>query len=286
MINKLTLLFATLLLLLLLLLLLVACQPISPTTTAITTTTIPSIGDSTAAIQATLDRTGYFYVGQNYRVEGTITPPNGSRIVFGSGGQFTRTASAPMIGTLPVILLNKSNVTLTNLKIVGSNPCYWTFTGGYPYAQYDTKREWNHAISIMGGSGYLIDNPNITSVWGDAINIDRNSQNITINNLKANCVGRSIVSNTGSTNTTINSGESFGAFWWTFNIEPFGDRVVRNYKVNNFKAGWSRGQAVFSGGPDFNCQVFDVVFTNLTLTAPKSGSNDFSIASCANITVK
>lgn len=250
-----------------------SCQPLPPTGTTSTTTTqttttvvIPS-GDATAAIQSSLNANKYFYVDKNYTVNGTINPPNGSQIVFGPNGQFTRTAAAPVVGTLPVILLDKGNVTLKSPRIVGPNPCYWTyFDTGYKYSQYDPKREWNHAISIMGGSTYLIDNPNITSVWGDAINIDRNSQNITINNLKANCVGRSIVSNTGSTNTTINGGEAYGAFYWTFNIEPFGDRVVRNYKVNNFKVGFSRGQVIFSDGPDFNCQVYDVDFTNLTYT--------------------
>ena len=61
---------------------------------------------------------------------------------------------------------------------------------------------------------------------------------------------------------------------------------MRNYKINNFTAGWSRGQVVFSGGPDFNCQVFDVDFTNLVVTDPRGGTNDFSIAACADIMIK
>ena len=84
----------------------------------------------------------------------------------------------------------------------------------------------------------------------------------------------------------MNGGKSYGAFWWTFNMEPWGSLFVRNYKINNFTAGWSRGQVVFSGGPDFNCQVFDVDFTNLVVTDPRGGTNDFSIAACADIMIK
>jgi hypothetical protein len=184
------------------------------------------------------------------------------------------------VGTLPVILLETGNVVLRNPKITGPNPCYWTyFDTGYKYAQYDPKREWNHAISIMGGSTYLIDNPVISNVWGDAINIDRGPSNITINNLKADCVGRSIISNTGSTNVVVNGGRSSGAFWWTFNIEPFGTRVVRDYTVKNFQVGFSRGQAIFSGGPDFNCQVYNVQFSGLTYLTPY---REVSIAPCVS----
>ena len=43
---------------------------------------------------------------------------------------------------------------------------------------------------------------------------------------------------------------------------------------------------MFSGGPDFNCQVFDVDFTNLVVTDPRGGTNDFSIAACADIMIK
>ena len=260
-----------------LIILLAGCQPDTPPQAGSTTTPQPT-GDSTAYIQSQLDKNKYFYVDRNYIVDGTITPPNGSVLEFNPNGQFTRTADAPLIGTLPVILLEKSNIQLKNPRITGPNPCYWTyFQTGYKYSQYDPKREWNHAISIMGGENYLIDNPVLYAVWGDAINIDRGPKNITINNLNATCVGRSIISNTGSTGVRVNGGNVSGAFWWTFNIEPFGSRVVRNYTVSNVYVGFSRGQAIFSGGPDFNCQVYDVTFNGLIYTTSYS---EASIQSC------
>lgn len=253
-------------------LLLLACQPIPPGQG--TTTTIPTNSDATDAIQESLDQNNYFYVDRNYTVDGTIVPPRGSTIEFSPAGQFTRTASAPLIGTLPVILLDQSDVILKSPRIIGPNPCYWEyFNTGYKYSQYDPKREWNHAISIMGGENYLIESPNIYAVWGDAINIDRGPSNITINDLKASCVGRSIISNTGSANVTVNRGEVFGAFWWTFNMESFGTRIVRNYKVNNVEIGFSRGESIFAGGPYFNCQVYDVTFSGLLYTTSYSGVN-------------
>ncbi len=265
-----------------------ACLPTSPTPApGGTTTTSPApSGDATSFIQSQLNANNYFLVDRNYQVDGTINPPNGSTIEFTPNGQFTRTVNAPVVGTLPVIQLDKGNVTLKNPRITGPNPCYWTyFQTGYKYSQYDPKREWNHAISILGGSGYLIDNPVLYAVWGDAINIDRGPSNITINNLRASCVGRSIISNTGSTGVRVNGGEVNGAFWWTFNIEPFSSRVVRDYKVNNVRVGFSRGESIFSNGPNFNCQVYDVTFSGLIYTTSYSATN---IKECvrSQITIK
>lgn len=268
---------------------LAACQPAPPVTTNAPTTTIsvPVTADATATIQTNLNTNKYFYVDKNYIVDGTITPPANSKITFGPNGKFTRTAAGSG-GNKPILVLKNSNITLENPNIVGPNPCYWKyFDTQYTYSQYDPKLESNHAISITGGSGYVINNPKIRAVWGDAIYLASNSKNITINNLDAACLGRSVISNVGSENVTVNGGKSYGAFWWTFNMEPWGDYVVRNYKVNNFQVGWSRYHAVFAGGPNFNCQVFDADFTNLVLTDPKTGANgDFSVAACADVVIK
>lgn len=253
---------------------LLACQPVPPEGGTTTTTVAPPSGDATEYIQSQLDENNYFLVDRNYIVDGTIKPPFGSTIEFNPKGQFTRTSSAPLIGTLPVILLENSNIQLKNPRITGPNPCYWEyFNTGYKYSQYDPKREWNHAISIMGGENYLIDNPVLYAVWGDAINIDRGPTNITINNLNASCVGRSIISNTGSTGVRVNGGNVYGAFWWTFNIEPFSSRVVRDYVVRDVEVGFSRGQVVFAGGPYFNCQIYDVQFIGLIYSTSYSNTS-------------
>jgi hypothetical protein len=289
--NRLSMLFLGILIGILIVILL-ACQPVppvstNPVTTTAVTTTVPSSGsDDTAALQNTLNVSKYLYVNREYRVDGILTPPAGSKITFGPNGRFTRTAAGNG-GGKSVLLLKNSNITVENPYIVGPNPCYWKyFDTNYTYSQYNPQLENNHAISISGGSGYVITNPKIRNVWGDAIYLAGNSKNITINNLDAACLGRSVISNVGSENVTVNGGKSYGAFWWTFNMEPWGDYVVRNYKVNNFQVGWSRYHAVFAGGPNFNCQVFDVDFTNLVVTDPRGGTNDFSIAACADVVIK
>lgn len=259
-----------------LLCLLGGCQNAPPPTTATTTTTTTTTtapapsGDATAYLQGLLDKNKSLSVGREYVVNGTLKPPAGADITFTGSGLFRRTtAAAP---TLPVIQLEQGGNTLRAVRIVGPNPCYWTyFDTGYRYSQYDPTREWNHGISILGGSGYLIDDPSITAVWGDAIYLGRGPRNVTITNLQASCVGRSIVSNTGSENVRIDGGAAHGAFWWTFNIQPFGTNVVRNYRVNNFRVGWSRMHYIFSGQPDFNCQVYDVAFTNISFTSEWRG---------------
>lgn len=273
-----------------LLFVLVACQaPLPPTnsvTTTIAATTVPSSGsDDTAALQNTLNASKYLYVNTEYRVDGTLTPPTGSKITFGPNGRFIRT-QAGTAGGKKILVLKNSNITLENPYIIGPNPCYWTyFDTGFMYSQYNPQLENNHAISIEGGSGYTITNPRIRAVWGDGIYLAGNSKNITVSNLDVACVGRSIVSNVGSENVTINGGRSYGAFWWTFNIEPWGSLVVRNYKVNNFTAGWSRYHVVFSGGPDFNCQVYGVEFIDLTIPNLK-GNSEFNVASCADVYIR
>ena len=253
---------------------LMACQP-SPTpltTTTSTSATTPS-GDATTFIQNQLNTYGRFDVNQSYIVNGTIRPPAGSTLNFGPNGRFVRNSAAPINnGTNPVISLETSNVTLNNPRIQGDNPCYWTyFDTGYKYSQYDTKREWHHAIRIVSGTNYNINNPVIKDVWGDGIDIlgSGSVSNVTIRNADISCVGRSIISNTGSTNVRVLGGKSTGAFWWTFNVEPFGSREVKDYYIENWTVGFSRLAWVFSGGPDFNCKVSNVDIINTTLTVDR-----------------
>lgn len=250
---------------------LIACQPVTPptTTTVVSTTTTTIMGDSTSFIQNQLNTTGRFDVNQTYVVNNTLRPPAGSTLNFGPNGKFIRNGSAPILnGTNPVISLETGNVTINNLRIQGDNPCYWTyFDTGYRYSQYDTKREWHHAIRIVSGSNYNINNPVIKDVWGDGIDILGSGpvSNVTIRNADISCVGRSIISNTGSTNVRVLGGKSTGAFWWTFNIEPFGSREVKDYHIENWTVGFSRLSWLFSGGPDFNCKVTNVTVQNITL---------------------
>lgn len=269
-----------LVLLLLLVGALVSCESPSPDTTttttngqnSTTTSTVPPSGDATAALQEALNA-GDLFVNQTYSVEGTLNPPAGRRIEFGPNGKFVRSNSP--LARKPIILLDKGNNTLVNVRIQGSNPCHWdvpswwsnTAALGEKYAQYDPAREFAHGIDIQAGSNYTVTSPSIRDVWGDGINIDgRTTTDIEITNMFVRCVGRSVVSNTGSRNVTITGGEGSGAFYWIFNIEPYNINVVENYKVSGVKVGFSRLVWLFSGGPYFNCnRVINVDMRNNTL---------------------
>lgn len=180
-----------------------------------------------------------------------------------------------------MIELTAGDVTLVRPHLVGPNDCYWSWTYNppavYTYSQYDPKREWNHGISILGGADYTITSPRVTGMWGDGINIDRGPQRITITDMDISCVGRSIISNTGSRDVTVNGGTTRGAFWWTFNIEPFNTREVVNYAISDVTVGWSRGQYLYVGGPYFSCKVTNVTLTDVSLTSP---SDDVYVAPC------
>lgn len=259
-------------------------RPGTTTSSAPTPPPAPSGGDDTAALQAELDDNRALFVDAEYRIDGTLRPPAGSIVTFTNRGRFSRPAE-PSTPTLPVIELTAGNVVLTDVHIVGPNPCTWTYFGNpeLTYAQYDPKREWQHGVSILGGSNYRIESLTVENVWGDAVNIDRGPTDITINDLTASCVGRSFVSNTGSERVTITGGNVTGAFWWAFNIEPFGPRRVVDYQVSDVTVGFSRDARVFAGGPDFNCAVERVTFTNLTVLEPDRGT---SIAGCVTDAVE
>lgn len=264
--------------LLVLLALLTACQ--APVPPAPTTTVPPSSGDSTAALQAALDSSGSLYVDTAYIVDGTLKPPAGSTITFGPHGLFRRTAT-PNAPHLAMIEMRAGGVTLNRPRLIGPNGCYWSWPYDppevYTYSQYDPKREWNHGISILGGSSYRIVSPSITGMWGDGINIDGTPSQISITDMRIECVGRSIISNTGSTDVTVAGGSVRGAFWWTFNVEPYVTRSVRNYTITDVDVGWSRAQYLYAGGPDFSCLVDNVTLTDVRLTSP---SDDVYIAPC------
>ena len=266
------------------LLLLVACQPVAPAAPA---ATVPPVsGDATAAIQAVLNR-GAVTIDRPLTVNGTLTPPTGSTIRFVGAGELRRT-TAPAANSTPVIRVTADRVTITAPRIVGPNPCYWTyFDTGYRYPRYDPTREEQHGIAILGGTGHRVTDATILNTWGDAIYIGGgHPTDVRIVGLTATCLGRSGVSNTGSSNVTILDANVSGAFWWGFNIEPFNDRYVHDYTVTRATIGFARDAPIFAGGPYFSCDVRRAAFTGVTYTAAIRSTP--SIAGCVtdHITVK
>ena len=237
------------------------------TTTTSTTTTVPPApgGDETPAVLAALQATGRFHVDRTYLIDSPLVPPAGSTITFGPGGKFVRGDGGYGTRKWPVIELTHGDITILDPVIEGPNTGRYEFRGE-TYAQegtgiggVDPNMEESGGFYFSGGSNYYIRNPRISSVWGDGITIIGGASNIVIDNPAIWYVGRSLVSNLDSTNVTINDGEGGGAFWWGFNMEPVGSRVVQTYRVNGFDLYWNRYDQVFADGPYFNCQVYDVI---------------------------
>lgn len=235
----------------------------------------PVTGDATAELQTTFNEHKNVYLNAKYEIYGTLTPAENTTITFGPEGKLVRPADTPIKGTLPVISLTNSNITINNATIQGPNPCFWQYNG-WTYAQYDPQREWNHAISITKGSNYQINRVNIRDVWGDGIYIAGGVAHVTVNNFDISCTGRTAVSNVGSDQVTLENGSTSGAFWWSFNIEPTGNSTVSNYLVRNVSIGFSRAENIFVGGPYFSCRVQNVRFQNIVL----GGLKEVSVAAC------
>ena len=221
--------------------------------------------DETLAVQAALDIQGSFTVDRAYRIDSPLVPPPGSTITFAPGGKFVRTDDVGYgVRKWPVVELRHGGVTILDPVIEGPNTGRYDYGAGRVAAHegtgiggVDPNMEESGGLYFTGGSGYYIRNPWIESVWGDGITILGGSD-ITIDNPQIQYVGRSLVSNVNGTNVTINDGFGHGAFWWGFNMEPIGARVVQTFDVNGFDLGWNRFDQVFAGGPYFNCQVYDV----------------------------
>lgn len=114
-------------------LVLVACDPLgtdettttidqdtTTTTTEATMTTeveLPTDASSTEELQDDLDD-GRLVVNDPVVSDGTLKPPAGATIVFGSEGLLVRTIES----TGAAVDVNTADVTITNLRVQGSNP--------------------------------------------------------------------------------------------------------------------------------------------------------------------
>lgn len=264
------------------LLLLLACEPTSnpittstSTSTIVTTTTLLGTpAGNTEELQEDLND-GVLVVDKPVTSNGTLRPPEGASIVFGENGILVRTEEE----TGAAIDISNNDVTITNLRVRGSNPCYWTNTIAYnpnsigeTYSQWSAEKdssgvryEEHAALYIRGGAENItVNGLEAYDVWGDGVTIF-GGKDINISNLHAKCVGRSALSNVEGENVTVDGGSVSGAFWWGVNIEPFGSKVVRNMAVKNFTFGYSRVEWLFVSGPNFNCEVYNVDIYDVTL---------------------
>jgi len=244
----------------------VGCSTPQIPPTVPTLPSVPPMGDATTAtntaeLQADLDKDLRLYVNSIIVSNGTLKPPANSVIVFGSSGKLSRDLSS----SGPAVEVSTANVSIVNLRVQGSDPCYWTNTipfnpdsKGEMYAQYNSSREEQAALYTRPGArNLLVDGLYANDVWGDGVTL-LGGDGITMNNVNVRCAGRSGISNVDSANVTVSGGTISGVFWWGLNIEPFGSHSVSNYRVQNITMGYSRDKWLFAGGPNFNCDVHNV----------------------------
>lgn len=275
----------------LLVVLLLACGPTSvplptqptgePTTTS--PSGPPSSASNTAELQADL-ADGVLYVNSRIVSDGTLRPPAGAKLIFGLSGVLVRTINS----TGSAIDVSSPNVRITNLRVIGSDPCYWTNTLPYNpaavgerYSQYDSRREEQAALYTRAGSdGLVVDGLFANDVWGDGVTL-LGGKNLTLRNVNVRCAGRTGISNVDSSGVIVDGGSVSGTLLWGLNIEPTGSRSVSNYVVKNFTMGFTNNQWLYVGGPGFNCKVSGVDLRGVSLL-PQASHQPF-VSSCAGV---
>lgn len=245
-------------------------------TTQTTTTTIFDYGQSqTAALQADLND-GSLTINSPVSSDGTLIPPAGSVINFGPSGRLMRGSYSTGVA----IKASAPDITINNMRVTGSNPCYWTFFNGQRYSQWIAARENQHALGVYPGAERLVVNGlEARDIWGDGLYLG-GGNGINVANLSVRCAGRSGISNVNGANVTVTGGDISGVFWWIFNIEPTGPNVVSGYRVSGISVGFSLREWLFSGGPYFNCSVSNVDMRGNLITS--SAYNQVSIKPCVS----
>lgn len=264
---------------------LIACValPSEPPTTTTTIALPATSATNTQELQSELDSTGRLYINSAITSNGTLRPPSGSIIQFGPSGLLVRDLTSTGSG----IDVSLPNVTIYNLRVKGSDPCYWTNTSspnpyaiGEMYSQYDSKREEQAALYVHpGADGLKVYGLFANDVWGDGLTIVGGS-NLRFNNVNVRCAGRTGISNVNSSNVVVDGGSVSGTLLWGLNIEPTGStRSVSDYSVKNFSIGYTTNQWLYVGGPGFNCNVFRVDLRGVTLLP--AASHTPYVAPCA-----
>lgn len=258
-----------------------------PKTTTTTTapsgscTPVPSGGDDTAAVAAILNACSIVSITQPLRIDKQIIVTTSNKTITWSGaGQLYRTLPAPDGSGLAMLrFTGSSNVTLNNPQIHGPNTRR-SYTSSKPLCGYFTPLENQHLLAIRGVNNFTTNGGKLWEGNGDGVYIDGASNGVTLNNLTVDCVGRTAVTNLGSTNTRINGGTFTDTIWWIFNIELQGE-VVNNYYIDHPVVGYSRLVFLLASCP------YGGTYSNVTINKPTfmaDARQDYT-ARCGPVTV-
>jgi hypothetical protein len=234
----------------------VPVDPTVPTTTPTGTTTpsagctpVPSGQDDSGVIQALLKTCSVIVIKEPMMVnkEIKIIEPN-KTITWQDSGLFYRDIQAGQGITLSFLQVESTGLTLNNVQLRGPNPKKVFTPGARAVCGYYTPLEHQHGITFHGAKQATVNGGRISNLHGDGIYIDLQSQDVTLNNLTIDCVGRTTVTNLGSTRTKINGGTFTTAVWWIFNIELQGETVT-DYYIDRPNIGYSRLEFLLASCP-------------------------------------
>lgn len=245
-------------------------------------TPVPSGGDDTAMLTSTLNTCSTVVINRLFRVDKQITVTASNKTITWSGlGKFYRSVSAPDGSGLVVLRFDgASNITLNNPQIQGPNPRQVYTPGSLAVCGYRTPLENQHLLGLRHVNNFTTNGGKLWDGDGDGVYIDGGSNGITLNDLTVDCVGRTAVTNLGSTNTRINGGLFTTTVWWIFNIELQGG-IVDNYYVDKPSIGYSRMVFLLASCP------YGGSYSNVTINKPilLPGSRQDYTARCGPVTV-
>lgn len=279
------------------------CEPLptpTSTTTSTTSTTVqtttsvpsgnfairPSGSDDTAAFTAAAKDHPKVTVEGKLLINSiaSFTGLSNREITFSSGSALVRTVRPENVTYQVLAFTNSSHIVINNLQIQGPNieVCDWNqlipANGPLNPAHYvhidvgySPKYESQHGIAFYGSDNITVNGGYIYGMSGDGIYFQDapngvTNDHITINNVSTECTGRNSISNTGSSNVTINGGTFKQSGYWIMNIEPFITHSVKNYLIDQPTIGFSNFAWLFSSGPDFSCKVTNVVINKPTFS--------------------
>lgn len=272
-------------------LLLTACAPEVPaapgtTTTVVTTpacTPRATGGDDTANVTQIMNNCQFTQIIEPLRIDKQIVVTgSGKTVQFYGNGKLYRSVPAPDGSGLAMLrFTGSSNVTLNNPVIQGPNARQqFSPPGSRPVCGYWTPLENQHLLAIRNVHNFTVNNGKLTDGNGDGVYIDGGSTGVTLNNLTVDCVGRTAVTNLGSSGTRINGGTFTTTVWWIFNIELQGE-TVSNYYIDKPTIGYSRLNFLLASCP------YGGSYTGVVVNKPVflEGARQIYTSRCGDVTV-
>jgi hypothetical protein len=233
--------------------------------------------DVTAEMQSWLDQLPDHVIAELgadgcYRVEGTVELAHRHDLVLagngatlkatttGSGGRLSRRARSQLS------IVGSENVTVRDLIVRGANP-----HAGIGEAAYQPDLEAQHAFSLHGDAGVVLDHVQAYDVYGDFVYIGGTagtpSRNITVKRSRFARSGRQGISITDGENVLITRNEIREVRRSVFDLEP-NKRAdeVRHIRIEDNRTGRAVNYWLADKGSGIN--VGDVTVSRNVMQAP------------------